>query len=322
MRKRATELAQKVAEGLTRESRDFIAAHPLLTERRPLVSVIIPCLNVAPTITPVLAALQAQTYRDFEVILNLDKRSKDDSEAKIRAFSDSDPRFKLIFENTGMAQGRNAGRAASRGEFLLNLDADLALTVTVLEEAVCRAEALKQDILVCPELSVSYNFWGECRQMEKIGYLEDPTQESSGRFMRRTVAETLAGADERLLAGEDYDYFLRAKAAGFVAGRIRAISWHHELWTLRSKAKKLYRYGRSFHHYLKKYPTLGTTQFFFVRRAYLVHWKMWLAHPVYLAGTIYVNAILYTTCGWGLGLSLAEATGNKIKAALGLKGKA
>ena len=37
-----------------------------------------------------------------------------------------------------MAQGRNAGRAASSGEYILNLDADLACTETVLEEAVTR----------------------------------------------------------------------------------------------------------------------------------------------------------------------------------------
>ena len=215
MIQRPTDLARQVAARLTEESRQFIALNPL--NRDPLVSVIIPCLNVAPTITPVLKALQDQSYKNFEVIINLDdKRTKDDSAAKIREFSDKDPRFKLIFDNQGMAQGRNAGRAASRGEYLFNLDADLACTITVLEEAVTRCEVLKQDILVCPELSVSYNFWGECRQLEKIGYLEDPVQESSGRFMRRNVAETLAGADENLLAGEDYDYFLRAKAAGFV----------------------------------------------------------------------------------------------------------
>jgi glycosyltransferase involved in cell wall biosynthesis len=296
---RPTELAEKVALGLTEESRQFILEHP--RSRDPLVSVIIPCLNVEPTITPVLKALQDQTYRNFEVIINLDdKRTKDRSEALIRAFSDSDPRFKLIFDNHGMAQGRNAGRAASQGEYLLNLDADLAPTISLLEEAVTRCEALKQDILVCPELSVSYNFWGECRQMEKIGYLEDPVQESSGRFMRRTVAESLAGADENLLAGEDYDYFLRAKAAGFVPGRVRAISWHHELWTLKDKSKKLYRYGRSFPAYLKKYPVLGTKQFFIIRRAYLVHWKMWLTHPLYLFGTVFANLVLYSTCGAGL----------------------
>jgi glycosyltransferase involved in cell wall biosynthesis len=307
-----TELARVIAAKLTEESRQFIGQNP--RSRDPLVSVIIPCLNVGPTITPVLQALQDQSYKNFEVIVNLDdKRTTDDSAAKIRAFSDSDPRFKLIFENRGMAQGRNAGRAASQGEYLFNLDADLACTVTVLEEAVTRCEALKQDILVCPELSVSYNFWGECRQMEKIGYLEDPVQESSGRFMRRTVAESLAGADEKLLAGEDYDYFLRAKAAGFVPGRIRAISWHHELWTLTQKAKKLYRYGRSFHHYLGKYPSLGTKQFFFIRRAYLAHWKMWLTHPRYLVGTIFVNAVLYTTSGWGLGLSLLEVARDKMR---------
>ncbi len=212
-----------------------------------------------------------------------------------------------------MAQGRNAGRAASRGEYLFNLDADLACTITVLEEAVTRCETLEQDILVCPELSVSYNFWGECRQLEKIGYLEDPVQESSGRFIRRSVAESLAGADERLLAGEDYDYFLRAKAAGYAAGRLRAISWHHELWTLGSKARKLYRYGRSFHHYLSKYPTLGAKQFFIIRRAYLVHWRLWLAHPVYLSGTIFANLVFYAASGWGLGLSLLEMAWAKWK---------
>jgi glycosyltransferase involved in cell wall biosynthesis len=288
----------RVAEALTEESRAYCRQRPL--PRQPLVSVIMPCLNVAETIEPVLKGFEAQTYRHFELIINLDRRSKDGSEALIRPFVDRDPRFRLLFENTGMAQGRNAGRAAAQGEYLANWDADLAPTPTVLEEAVTRAELEGADILVCPELSRARSFWGVCRALEKLSYLEDPVQESSGRFVRRQVAEALGPVDESLLAGEDYDYFLRAKSMGFKPGRLRAISWHHEYWTLLGKARKLYRYGRSFPPYLKKYPVLGTKQFFIVRRAYLTHLGLYASDPVHTAGTIAANLLFYVYCGWGL----------------------
>lgn len=290
--------SRAVAEALTAKSRAVVASAPLL--RRPLVSVVMPCLNVADTIVPVLEHLERQTYREFEVVINLDRRSKDASEALIRPFCDRDPRFRLIFENTGMAQGRNAGKAASRGEYLMNMDADLAATETVIEEAVWRCEVEGADIVICPELSVSNSFWGECRALEKIGYLGDSLQESSGRFMRRKVSDALGGADESLLAGEDYDYFLRALSMGFKRGRIEAISWHHEYWTLKSKIRKMHRYGRSFPAYLRKYPVLGSKQFFPVRRAYLTHIPLYLSDPIHTAGLFISNGLFYAAAGWGL----------------------
>jgi len=292
--------SREAAEALTLKSRAVVAAVPL--PRRPLVSVVMPCLNVADTIVPVLEHLERQTYREFEVVINLDRRSKDASEALIRPFCERDPRFRLIFENTGMAQGRNAGKAASRGEYLLNMDADLAATETVIEEAVWRCEVEGVDIVICPELSVSNSFWGECRALEKIGYLGDTLQESSGRFMRRKVSEALGGADERLLAGEDYDYFLRALAMGFKRGRIEAISWHHEYWTLKSKIRKMFRYGRSFPAYFRKYPVLGSKQFFPVRRAYLTHIPLYLSDPIHTLGLFISNGLFYAAAGWGLAL--------------------
>jgi glycosyltransferase involved in cell wall biosynthesis len=298
--KSTQERSREAAEAESAKSREVIASKPL--PRRPLVSVVMPCLNVAETIVPVLEHFERQTYREFEVIINLDRRSKDGSEALIRPFCERDPRFKLIFENTGMAQGRNAGKAASSGEYLLNFDSDLAPTPTVIEEAVWRCEVEGADIVICPELSVTNSFWGECRALEKIGYLGDPLQESSGRFMRRKVSDALGGADEALLAGEDYDYFLRALAMGFQRGRIHAISWHHEYWTLKGKAKKLHRYGRSFPPYFKKYPVLGAKQFFPVRHAYLTHIPLYLSDPIHTAGLIVSNGIFYAAAGWGLAL--------------------
>src|SRR4051812_48527442 len=177
------ELGRQIAGQLSEASADYCRRHPL--DGKPLVSVIMPCRNVAATIVPVLDSIKAQTWQNFEVFLNLDRRGWDESEEVLRAYVATDPRFKLIFDNTGMAQCRNAGRAPSHGDFILNLDADLALTPTVLEEALTRAQAEGEDIIVIPELSVPYSFWGNCRGLEKIGYLNDPLQECNGRFVRR-----------------------------------------------------------------------------------------------------------------------------------------
>jgi glycosyltransferase involved in cell wall biosynthesis len=290
--------AKSLALRLDNESRFYTDAHPL--ENTPLVSVVIPCRNGALFLGMTLQALADQTYTNFEVLINLDPRSTDDSQRIVEAFSAKDPRFKLMLDNKAPSQARNAGAAKAQGSFVMFCDADLAPTQNVLKEAVTRAAQHGYDLQVCPELSITYSFWGRCRSLEKIGYLEDHLQESSARFVRIAVHKAVAGFDENLWAGEDYDYFQRAKMLGYKGGRILATSWHHENWTLMGKAKKLFNYGVSFPPYFDRYPLLGAKQFAPVRYAYLTHWQLYVLHPFYTLGLIVSNGLFYTTCGIGM----------------------
>ena len=98
-----------------------------MTDRAPLISLIIPVHNVAGQIAEAVASVRAQTLTDFEVLL-IDDGSTDASAAVARAAIGDDRRFSLIRqENIGLSGARNAGLDRARGEFIAFLDGDDAL---------------------------------------------------------------------------------------------------------------------------------------------------------------------------------------------------
>ena len=90
----------------------------------PLVSVVVPAFNAAPTIGSTLDSIARQTYRRLDVVI-VDDGSTDGTNSLIRRFCLSDPRMRLIEQsNSGVAAARNAGIRASRGDFVAFIDAD------------------------------------------------------------------------------------------------------------------------------------------------------------------------------------------------------
>ena len=89
----------------------------------PRVSVIVPAYNSATTVAETLASVQAQTFRDWEVIVG-DDASTDGTSAAIEALGD--PRISLVRQanNGGPAVARNAALEQATGELVAFLDAD------------------------------------------------------------------------------------------------------------------------------------------------------------------------------------------------------
>lgn len=98
----------------------------------PLVSVIIPNFNGEKTLGACLAAVAAQTYPSLEVIV-IDDASTDRSREIAARF---DCQLLSLARNAGPAMARNRGIAASRGEILFFLDADVALAPDAVATAV------------------------------------------------------------------------------------------------------------------------------------------------------------------------------------------
>jgi glycosyltransferase involved in cell wall biosynthesis len=102
----------------------------------PMVSVVIPAYNAAAWIDETLESVQAQTYRDSEIIV-VDDGSSDETEKVVARFSS----IKYIYrKNGGAAAARNDGIRAARGEYVAFLDADdlwlpdkLSLQIDLLE---------------------------------------------------------------------------------------------------------------------------------------------------------------------------------------------
>jgi glycosyltransferase involved in cell wall biosynthesis len=87
----------------------------------PLVSVVIPVYNGARFLSRAIDSVLAQTYPAVEVVV-VDDGSTDDSRALVAGYGD---RVVAVHQaNGGVAQARNAGILASRGELVAFLDQD------------------------------------------------------------------------------------------------------------------------------------------------------------------------------------------------------
>lgn len=89
----------------------------------PRVTVVIPTYNAETYLEPTLASVQAQTLRDFEVVL-VDDGSRDGTLAVAHRFADRMDLRVLPQANAGPSAARNNGVRAARGHYCAFLDAD------------------------------------------------------------------------------------------------------------------------------------------------------------------------------------------------------
>lgn len=89
------------------------------------LTLIIPVYNRASVVERTLASVEAQTARDFDIIL-VDNNSTDGSAAVIRRWSESTSRNVVVLKETrkGAAAARRRGAAAAAGEWLMSFDSD------------------------------------------------------------------------------------------------------------------------------------------------------------------------------------------------------
>lgn len=91
----------------------------------PLISIITPTYNSVPHIQQTVAAIQAQTYPHWELLIS-DDASSDQTAACIKSMAASDPRIRLfeLPRNGGAATARNHSIQHATGEFIAFCDAD------------------------------------------------------------------------------------------------------------------------------------------------------------------------------------------------------
>jgi len=88
------------------------------------ISVIIPAYNCSKYLECCLSSIQAQAFRDFEVII-IDDGSTDDTAAVALSFAQKDAAFKLTrTKNAGVSSARNLGLSLSTGKYITFVDAD------------------------------------------------------------------------------------------------------------------------------------------------------------------------------------------------------
>lgn len=92
----------------------------------PRVSIVTPVYNAESYLEATIESVQAQTLTDWEHLLVIDFKSKDQSERIARKWAQKDPRIRVLSgeKNQGVAQNRNRGIDEAQGDYVAFLDAD------------------------------------------------------------------------------------------------------------------------------------------------------------------------------------------------------
>ena len=189
-----------------------------VSEKIPLVSVIIPMYNSAKFIPQTLESLLYQTMKDFEVVV-VDDCSTDNSVEVVENCAEKfGGRLHVIRlpKNTGTPSlPRNVGIQFARGKYISFLDSDDLYTKTALEELSELAEEYQADVV---SIDGSFKLWGGERKsiddpaMTNMNELTNPNNFKIMRFLYDTslIKPTLTpDIEERLklwIKAPGYDY--------------------------------------------------------------------------------------------------------------------
>ena len=196
---------------------DFSLADEHEVSDCPLISVVVPVRNGMPWIEHQLLALSAQEVPGQWEVVVADNGSEDDTRACVEAWSERDPRFRLVDASaqSGAGAARNVGVRWARSRLLAFCDADdvvqpgwLAAMVATLADSdlvagVFDFSSLNGRPASDPTLAATGH----------MGYL--PFALGANLAVRREAFEAVRGFCETFRAGEDVDLSWRLQLAGY-----------------------------------------------------------------------------------------------------------
>lgn len=188
------------------------------------VSVVIPSYNYGHFIDECLASIYAQRGVRYEIIL-VDDGSSDDTAARVARHASRITYLRQ--DNQGQSAARNTGLAACRGRYIQLLDADdllglgsLAARVAALQTRGERAMVVCRNQFFSERGSGStprtHGAWGLVERDLLIHLLRLNIAPPHAFLMPRMVLDDIGGFDASYRGAEDYDFVLRACAAGYL----------------------------------------------------------------------------------------------------------
>jgi glycosyltransferase involved in cell wall biosynthesis len=203
-------------------------------EGAPVVSVVITCYNHGRFLRDAVESVRRQTFRDFEIIV-IDDGSVDETPTVTASLEG----IRCVRQaNQGLSAARNTGWRASRGRYVVFLDADDRLLPPALQFGVDAA-------LAHPEAAFVYGHYamidgdGVQRVIDHRPCVTSDHYRALLRsnyigmhatvVYRRETLSRFGGFDPSLRACEDYDLFLRiARAATVVChpDLVAEYRWH------------------------------------------------------------------------------------------------
>ncbi len=237
---------------------------PLQPVHAPFASVIIPNYNGMRFLPTVLAALERQTFRDFEVIV-VDDASSDDSVAWIEA-NHPDVRVLVNRRNEGFVRSCNIAGDAARGRILVLLNSDTEPEPTWLAELVRGVCAHPDAAIFASKLLLfdrrdRLHSAGDVLGLDGIPRNRGVWEEDRGQYdaetaifsgcgaavaYRKDVWQALGGFDEDFwMYLEDVDFAFRAHLLGWRAVFVPQARVYHHLSATGGDVLASYYVGRN-----------------------------------------------------------------------------
>ena len=200
------------------------------------LSVIISTYNGAKKLPVILESLENQSWSDFELLVVVDG-STDDSIEVLHSWEKKFDNFRIISqENKGRAAVRNTGAINARNELLLFFDDDLIVdkdcvkqhleyqketnyrTIFVGEiiDAPIETDTNKEFIRYKKYVANGWHkfMFPKDRKIDEHTFDGDYYLAGANFSITKSIFNKLGGMDETLNRAEDYEFAIRAKAAG------------------------------------------------------------------------------------------------------------
>ena len=124
-----------------------------------MVSIIIPIYNREQYIEECIRSIQAQTYKNYEIIL-IDDGSTDNSLSLCRSLAQTEPAIRILESgHAGVSAARNIGLDAAQGRFVFFLDSDDIIHPKLLEVLVKGLEETDAVIAGTQCISIWEQYW-------------------------------------------------------------------------------------------------------------------------------------------------------------------
>lgn len=269
----------------------------------PLVSIIIPVYNEENVIERLLKSINAQTYKNWEIIV-IDDGSTDETPEIAKKYTEK----VYLKKHAERSVQRNFGASVCKGIFFLFLDADMGLSKNVVKDCVTKMSSANLGAVAIPEWSIANTFWEKVKAHERSFYNEkgDATTDAA-RFFKRSVFEKVGGYDETITGPEDWDLPERIKKESISIGRISSKIYHYERVLSPFKlAQKKYYYALTSHRYLKKHgiSPFSAKTIYFLRPIFYRNWRMLILHPILSSAMFFM--LTWEQIGGGLGYFIGK----------------
>jgi hypothetical protein len=186
----------------------------------PSISVVMCAYNHGPFIAEAINSIMRQTIQDFEFII-IDDGSTDDTWKVISQFQSRDARIRAITrENKGVVASVNQGIGLAQGAWVARMDADDVCTSDRFEKQLTSLRHTGADICgTWIQLFGTRGNWVKKYPIDHVGIeIEMLFSQPIGNatvFMKTVYAQSLL-YDGHYERAEDYDYFERAMAQGWI----------------------------------------------------------------------------------------------------------